>query len=56
MAVTFVKGQALSSTCPDKSGMTEPQAISVYVVKIVPPLSAAQTNILTATTTRPEDA
>ena len=56
VAVTFVKGQALSSTCPGKAGMTGPQAISVYVVKIVPPISAAQVNIRTATTTRPEEA
>jgi hypothetical protein len=56
VAVTFVRGQALSGTCPDKSGMTGPQAISVYVVKIVPPISAAQTNIRTATTTRPDEA
>ena len=56
VAVTFVKGQALSSTCPGKAGMTGPQAISVYVVKIVPPLSAAQTDIRTATTTRPDEA
>lgn len=56
VAVTFVRGQALSSTCPGKAGMTGPQAISVYVVKIVPPISAAQVNIRTATTTRPEEA
>lgn len=59
VAVTFVKGQASSSTCPDKTGgigMTGPQAISVYIVKVVPPVSAAQTNIRTATTTRPDEA
>jgi hypothetical protein len=56
VAVTFVKGQALSATCPGKAGMTGPQAISVYVVRIVPPLSAAQTDIRTATTTRPDEA
>ncbi|MDO9550145.1 MAG: hypothetical protein Q7J03_04155 [Methanoregula sp.] len=56
VAVTFVKGQALSSSCPGKAGMTGPQAISVYVVKIVPPISAAQVDIRTATTTRPEEA
>ena len=56
VTVTFVKGQALSSTCPGKTGMTGPQAISVYVVKVVPPISAAQTNIRTATTTRPDEA
>ena len=56
VAVTFVKGQALSSTCPVKADMTGPQAISVYVVKIVPPISAAQVDIRTATTTRPGEA
>ncbi len=59
MAVTFVKGQASSATCADKTGtdvMSGPQAISVYIVKVVPPISAAQTNIRTATTTRPDEA
>lgn len=56
VAVTFVKGEALSTTCPGKGGMTGPQAISVYIVRIVPPISAAQTNIRTATTTRPDEA
>ncbi|MGA2914083.1 MAG: hypothetical protein ABSE07_11295 [Methanoregula sp.] len=53
--VKFVKGQALSTTCPGKTGMTGPQAISVYIVKVVPPLSSAQINIRTATTTRPDE-
>jgi len=56
VAVTFVKGQALSTTCPGKAGMTGPQAISVYIVRIVPPISAAQVDIRTATTTRPDEA
>jgi hypothetical protein len=56
VAVSFVKGQALSSTCPDKAGMPGPQAISVYVVKVVPPISAVQVNNRTATTTRPGEA
>jgi hypothetical protein len=56
VTVTFVKGEALSATCPGKGGMTGPQAISVYIVRIVPPISAAQTNIRTATTTRPDEA
>jgi hypothetical protein len=54
--VKFVKGQALSNTCPGTAGMTGSQAISVYVVKVVPPVSSAQTNIRTATTTRPDEA
>jgi len=56
VAVTFFKGEALSATCPGKGGMTGPQAISVYAVRIVPPISAAQINIRTATTTRPDEA
>lgn len=57
VAVTFVKGQASSTSCPGTAaGMSGPQAISVYVVKIVPPISAAQTNIRTATTNRPDEA
>jgi hypothetical protein len=36
--------------------MTGSQAISVYIVKVVPPISSAQTNIRTATTTRPDEA
>jgi hypothetical protein len=56
VAVTFVKGQALSSICPGNAGMAGYQAISVYVVKIVPPISGAQVDIRTATTTRPDEA
>jgi hypothetical protein len=56
LAVTFVKGEALSNSCPGKAAMTGPQAISVYRVTIILPISAAQTNIRTATTTRPEEA
>jgi hypothetical protein len=54
--VKFVKGQALSTTCPGTAGITGPQAISVYIVKVVPPISSAQINIRTATTTRPDEA
>lgn len=56
VAVTFVNGKASSSSCPGKAGMTGPQAISVYIVKVVPPISAAQVDIRTATTTRPDEA
>ena len=56
VTVTFVRGQASSATCPNKGGMTGPQPISVYIVKVVPPISSAQTNIRTATTTRPDEA
>ncbi|MFY9800597.1 MAG: hypothetical protein WAK10_05065, partial [Methanoregula sp.] len=54
--VRFVKGQALSTTCPGTAGMTGSQAISVYIVRVVPPVSSAQINIRTATTTRPDEA
>jgi hypothetical protein len=54
--VRFVKGQALSTECPGMAIGTGSQAVSVYVVKIVPPISAAQTNLRTATTTRPDEA
>jgi hypothetical protein len=56
VTVTFIKGQASSTTCPGQAGSPGPQAISVYIVKAVPPISAAQTNIRTATTTRPDEA
>ncbi len=54
--VRFVRGQAPSTTCVGTSGATGPQAVSVYIVKVVPPISSAQTNIRTATTTRPDEA
>jgi len=49
MAVTFVKGQASSTTCPGQVGMAGPQAISVYVVKVVPPIGSVQTSQPTTT-------
>jgi hypothetical protein len=54
--VRFVKGQALSTACPGMASVTGSQAVSVYVAKVVPPISAAQTNLRTATTTRPDEA
>jgi hypothetical protein len=54
--VRFVRGQALATICPGRAGATGPQAVSVYLVKVVPPISSAQTNIRTATTTRPDEA
>jgi hypothetical protein len=56
MYVRFVKGQALSTTCPGMVIVTGSQALSVYIVKVVPPISSAQTNLRTATTTRPDEA
>jgi hypothetical protein len=54
--VRFVKCQVQSTACPGLASVTGSQAISVYVVKIVPPISASQTNLRTATTTRPDEA
>jgi hypothetical protein len=34
--VTFIKGEAPSDTCAGRTGMTGPQAISVYLVNVVP--------------------
>ena len=58
VAVTFVKGQALSSSCPQvSSGMVGwVQPVSVYVATVVPPIGYSQVNIRTATTTRPDEA
>lgn len=42
--VTFVKGEALSSTCPGDAGMVGGvQPVSDYIVHVVPPLSATVT-------------
>ena len=51
VTVTFVKGQALSAACPGRTGMVGPQAISVYVVKVVPPIGAALTSLPATTKT-----
>ncbi len=51
VAVTFVHGEALSTTCPGKAGMTGPQAISVYVVHVVPPIGSAVPSQLTMVST-----
>lgn len=56
VTVKFVSGQAAAQLCPGKGGMTGPQAVSVYVINVVPPISAQQVNIRTATTTRSEEA
>jgi hypothetical protein len=52
----FVAGQAAAQICPGKTGMTGPQAVSTYVISIVPPIGTGQVNIRTATTTRPDEA
>jgi hypothetical protein len=56
VAVTFVKGEATSATCAGMAGMTGPQPVSVFVLNVVPPASFAQSDIRTATTTRPDEA
>jgi hypothetical protein len=41
--VTFVEGEATSETCAGgRSGMTGPQAVSVYIIKVVPPIGFDQ--------------
>jgi hypothetical protein len=56
VTVKFISGQAAAQLCPGKAGMTGSQPVSVYVMTVVPPVSALQTNIRTATTTRREEA
>jgi hypothetical protein len=56
ITVTFVSGQASSDTCAGKSGVVGPQAISDYIVTVVPPIGYEQVDIRTATTTRPDEA
>jgi len=51
LTVTFVKGNALSAACPGRTVMAGPQAISVYIVKIVPPIGAALTLLPTPAAT-----
>lgn len=49
--VSFVKGQAVSTTCAaGRSGMTGPQPVSVYVVHVVPPIGMTTHAAVTATT------
>lgn len=54
VAVTFIKGQASSSSCAGRTGMmmTGPQAISVYIVHAVPPIGSSMPAV--STTTPPE--
>jgi hypothetical protein len=56
VTVMFVSGQAAAQLCPGKAGMTGSQPVSVYVISVVPPIKARQTDIRTATTTRPDEA
>jgi len=56
VSVKFVSGQAASQSCPEMAGMTGPQAISVFVIKVTPPVGYGQVNYRTASTTRPDEA
>ena len=52
VSVTFVKGQASSSTCAGRApGMTGPQAISVYLVHVVPPIGSVATAVQSSAAT-----
>jgi len=55
VSVTFVKGTALQSLCPNaQSGLIGgTQPVSDYIVNIVPPIGSVQVNIRTATSTAP---
>lgn len=55
VSVTFVKGEALQSLCPNAQGgiIGGTQPISDYIVNVVPPISSVQVNIRTATSTAP---
>ncbi len=50
VTVTFVKGQASSASCSEKTiMMTGPQAIPIYIVHVVPPIgSAGQVTLTTS--------
>ena len=53
--VTFVKGEASSATCVGGSPlMTGPQPVSVYIVKVVPPIGFSEQFKVTPTPTPPE--
>jgi len=54
--VKFVSGQAASRSCPGRTGMTGPQATSLFVIKVIPSAGYRQVDIRTATTTRPDEA
>ena len=55
VSVTFVKGEALQSLCPNaQSGLVGgTQPVSDYIVHVVPPIGSVQVNIRTATSTAP---
>jgi hypothetical protein len=52
ITVTFVKGQASSVSCSEREiMMTGPQAISVYIVHVVPPIGSGGQAVQTPSTT-----
>lgn len=52
--VTFVKGEASSETCSGgRVGMTGPQAVSVYIIRVVPPVGFDQQFQVTPTAAAP---
>lgn len=52
ITVTFVKGQASSSSCSaEKSMMAGPQPVSVYIVHVVPPIGSGGQAVRTASAT-----
>jgi hypothetical protein len=58
VAVTFVKGEALSESCPNaqKGIIGGVQPVSMYIVKVVPPIGFEQVNIRTPSTTETKPA
>jgi hypothetical protein len=55
IAVTFVKGQALSAACAGSPAMMAgPQAISVYIVHVVPPIESGGQAVLTTAVESPD--
>jgi hypothetical protein len=55
VTVTFVKGQASSASCAGRdSAMTGPQAVSVYIVHVVPPIGSVTQAVQTPSATPPE--
>jgi hypothetical protein len=55
ISVVFRNGETSGSSCGSATG-TGRQAISVFSITVVPPVGFGQTNLRTATTTRPEEA
>jgi hypothetical protein len=55
ISVTFVRGQASSSSCSEeKNLMAGPQPVSVYIVHVIPPIGSGGQAVQTASATPPE--